>query len=91
MKFKDYMNMENYKWLSKPKQKFVEKMERDGKFKITVNQHSKVIQIYKAHKGHGKVLKGIEIYPDGGAIRMDTDLSVASVMRSVKDWEEVMK
>jgi hypothetical protein len=90
MKFKDYMNMENYTWLSKPKQKFVEKMEKDGKFKVTVDK-SKIIKIYKEHKGHGKILQGIQIYPDGNAVRMDTDLSVVSAMRSVKDWEKVMK
>ena len=89
MKFQDYIN-ENYNWLSKPKQKFIQKVESEGKHQI-VNRGENVIEIKKTNKRTGKPTKGLVIYPDGTALDIMVDLSVAKVMRSIKDWENVLK
>ena len=82
--------VENYNWLSKPKQAFVKKVEREGKYQV-VNRGENVIEIKKTNKRTGKPTKGLVIYPDGGALDIMVDLSVAKVMKSIKDWESVLK
>lgn len=89
-KFRDYIN-EEYVWLTKPKRDFIERMKDDSRFEFKINPHTNTIKIYKANKRTGKVTQGLEIFPDGSAIDMTVDLAVSKVMRSVKDWEKILK
>ena len=84
-------NMEDYEWLSKPKREFVKKMEDSGKFKIDVSIHTKTIKIYRDNKRTKKITQGLEIYPDGSAVDMSVRTDVAKVLRSVKDWEKIIR
>jgi hypothetical protein len=80
-----------YEWLSKAKRDFVRKIERQGKFQVNVSKHTSTIDIRRKHPVTRHTIKGLIIYPDGTAIDATLDLSVARIIRSVKDWEKVLK
>jgi hypothetical protein len=55
-----------------------------------VTSESGVVRIRKTHKGNGRVLRGLDLYPDGTAIDATLDLSVAKGVRSYADMRAIL-
>ena len=90
MRFKTYIT-EEYNWLSKPKQKFVMDVEKAGKYNVEVSKNTNRIIIARRNKRTGKITKGLIIYPDGTGADVMVDAGSQKIMRSVKDWENILK
>ena len=70
-------------------EKLVSDAEKAG---YTVKRSASSVQIFKVHGGHGKIVRGLEVYEDGTAFDMTVnDLSVARGLRSYKAMRKVLE